>query len=139
MTRFPCLLEQDKVWGVAYKIAQVDIPAVTSHLDYREKGGYKQATVTFHPRDESEESFQLTLYIGTEDNPFFLGPAPLKEMAIQIFHSEGPSGKNKDYVINLANALRAIAPEAEDSHLFSLEEELLHLQECENSRDHGSS
>jgi cation transport protein ChaC len=120
----------DTVWGMAYKIPDLQVSAVKSHLDYREKGGYKVAEVIFHPQDTSEPSFSLTLYIGTEDNPFFLGPAPLEDMARQIFFSAGPSGRNKDYIFNLAEALRQIAPEAEDQHLYSLEQELMRL-ECD--------
>lgn len=127
-TIVPAENENDTVWGVAYKIPPSKIPAVTSHLDFREKGGYKQAKVTFYPGDENDEPFDLILYVGTEDNPFYLGPAPLKDMATQIFYSIGPSGHNKEYIFNLAEALRNIAPEAEDNHLYSLEKELLCLE-----------
>ncbi|XP_005094817.1 putative glutathione-specific gamma-glutamylcyclotransferase 2 [Aplysia californica] len=135
-TIVPAQDENDRVWGVAYKIPSSEIPAVTSHLDFREKGGYKQATVTFYPRVNTDEPFDLTLYVGTEDNPFYIGPAPVEEMAKQIFYSCGPSGNNKDYIFNLAEALRNIAPEAEDNHLFSLEQELLRLQHEEDRKDH---
>jgi len=122
--------QQDKVWGVAYRIAEDEVPAVTSHLDYREKGGYKQDIVTFYPGEGDDVvPFELKLYVGTEDNPFYLGPAPLDDMAKQIFDSEGPSGQNKEYILNLAEALKTIAPEAEDDHLYSLERELIRLEE----------
>ena len=49
-------------------------------------------------------------------------------MATQIFNSIGPSGHNKDYILNLAKALREIAPEAEDEHLYGIEKELLKLE-----------
>ena len=125
-------LPQDTVWGVAYKIKESEVPAVTKHLDFREKGGYKQATVTFYPRAEDIQPFDLKLYVGTEDNPFYLGPAPISEMALQIFNSVGPSGPNKEYILNLADALRRIAPEAEDEHLYSIEAALTELEKKEN-------
>ncbi|XP_059147988.1 putative glutathione-specific gamma-glutamylcyclotransferase 2 [Physella acuta] len=137
-TLIPSENVNETVWGVAYKIPTSEISFVKNHLDNREKGGYKQTEVTFYPQQEEEKPFQLTLYIGTEDNPFYLGPASLEDMAMQIFHASGPSGNNKDYIFNLADALRRIAPEAEDEHLFELEQELLRL-ENEQSRDHTLS
>ncbi|CAL1544424.1 unnamed protein product [Lymnaea stagnalis] len=139
-TLVPSENENDAVWGIAYKIPAAQVNEVKSHLDHREKGGYQQTEVIFYPQKEDESPFKLTLYIGTEDNPFFLGPAPLEDMARQIFHSVGPSGHNKDYIFNLAEALRRIAPDAEDQHLFALEQELLRLEvEHQRSRDHSLS
>lgn len=128
------------VWGVAYKISAHDVQRVRSHLDHREKGGYEAREVVFNP-DPSHPQFdtiQLTVYIGTRDNPFFLGPASNQEMARQIYHSVGPSGPNKDYLLNLAQAVRSIAPHANDPHLFSLEEEVIAMDcqcQCVTSTD----
>uniref|UniRef100_A0A0L8I8T1 glutathione-specific gamma-glutamylcyclotransferase n=1 Tax=Octopus bimaculoides TaxID=37653 RepID=A0A0L8I8T1_OCTBM len=116
------------VWGVAYEIASEDAESVRNHLDYREKGGYKSVTVQFHPiSTENKSPFELTLYIGTEDNPFFLGPASMDEMAKQIAEAEGRSGRNRDYLFNLADAMRTLVPGADDVHLFQLEAKVRHL------------
>lgn len=61
------------VWGVAYKIKEEDIEHVTKYLDFREKNGYSKKTLTFHPKDEMHEPFELTLYVATEDNESFAG------------------------------------------------------------------
>lgn len=47
-------------------------------------------------------------------------------MIIYLF-SLGPSGPNSEYLLNLASALRTIAPNAYDIHLFDLEERILNL------------
>ncbi|XP_046364343.2 putative glutathione-specific gamma-glutamylcyclotransferase 2 isoform X2 [Haliotis rufescens] len=121
VTLVPSSDAEEVVWGVAYKIHKSDVEKVISHLNFREKGGYEQTIVTFHPQACTMAAFQLTLYIGNNNNPFYLGPAPLEDIAHQIYHSVGPSGKNVDYLLNLATAIRQLAPEAADQHIFDLE------------------
>jgi len=121
--RVVTLLEnpEEKVWGTAYEIAAKDIPKVIDYLDFREKNGYKATWVTFHPKDLHRCPFQAKIYIATPCNEFYLGPAPLSEIAEQILQSKGPSGTNTEYLMNLAQAVRSIHPEITDDHLFQLE------------------
>lgn len=120
--------QEDKVYGVAYEIHTKDAEEVRKHLDHREKGGYSAVKVAFHPIDQSESEKELLIYIGTEDNPNYLGPASLDEIASQICISVGPSGKNIDYLMNLAQALRTDLPGVDDPHVFDLERRVLELQ-----------
>lgn len=124
---------EDEVWGVAYEIAKDDAESVRAHLDHREKGGYSSITELFHPDDDIPEPFQLTIYLATECNSNYLGPAPLANIARQIATSVGPSGKNIEYLLNLADAMRKISPHVHDPHLFELEAEVLKL--CDTLRD----
>lgn len=61
------------------------------------------------------------VYIGTTDNEAYVGPAPAKEIAQQIYDTIGPSGPNLEYLLNLAEALREISPGVRDDHVFELE------------------
>lgn len=115
------------VWGIAYKIKQSDIDSVLNHLDYREKGGYKRMTVTFYPKEENVEPFEITIYLGNSDNINYAGEADLDTIAEQILHSVGPSGSNVEYIMKLANVMREIAPDVNDDHLFSIEAKVLRL------------
>ena len=119
---------QECVWGVAYKVPD----DAKEHLDIREGVGqnmYKPVSTLFYPKDTSIPPFSLDIYIGTSDNSLFLGPAKLEDIAKQIYNSEGPSGKNTEYLFKLASAMKQLAPEVEDKHLYDLEKEVLNLIE----------
>lgn len=113
--------DSDAVWGVAYKIPDAEAQAVKSQLDYREKNGYEMVEITFHPRDSSHKPFNLSLYIAAPGNNDYAGPAQEAEIATIIKTSVGPSGKNVDYLLNLAEFVREHIPEDKDDHLFILE------------------
>lgn len=91
-------------------------PEVFEHLDHREKNGYERIAVeiTFE-----SGSVQGVVYRASESNPAYLGPAPADEMAAQINRCVGPSGSNRDYVLELARALRSMG--YSDPHVFEVE------------------
>ena len=115
------LHQKGVVWGFAYQIAAHDVEGVMEHLDFREKNGYKTTALNFHPKDGSNESILVTVYVATPSNEFYLGPAPLPEIARQIVSSQGPSGKNTEYLFNLARVMKELGPECVDEHLSELE------------------
>ncbi|MFB9868887.1 gamma-glutamylcyclotransferase [Vreelandella sulfidaeris] len=110
--------------GMAYRIT----PEVLAPLDVREKNGYlrEKVTLTFVDEKGSEpEQSEGLIYLASDDNPAFLGEAPLADIAQQIANAHGPSGPNKEYLLNLATALREL--DAKDAHIFALEQHLSRL------------
>ncbi|KAI9591310.1 ChaC-like protein [Syncephalis fuscata] len=119
--------EGEVTWGVAYKIADDKIEEVRAHLDYREKNGY-----TTHYVDvfQSENRIPVAMiYIGTTSNSEFCGPESVDQIAERIAKAIGPSGPNQEYLFNLCGALRLLAPQVQDVHLFELEARVKQLQE----------
>ena len=60
------------------------------------------------------------MYVGKLDNPSFVGPENLDELALRIYKSKGPSGPNKEYLYELSNHIRLLCPESTDHYLETL-------------------
>ncbi|ELU04540.1 hypothetical protein CAPTEDRAFT_168933 [Capitella teleta] len=114
-----------KVWGVAFELVGARmIRAALEHLGVREcaLGGYCHVTVPFHPKNCSNRcSFSVLLFTATEENNLYLGPAPLEEVAQQVIECKGKAGHNVEYVLRLAEFVRAHLTDDNDDHLFGLE------------------
>jgi cation transport regulator ChaC len=106
--------------GMAYLVT----PEVFDHLDHREKNGYLRFSTDMTFEDGS--SAEGLVYVATEENAAFLGPASELEIARQIARSVGPSGRNRDYLTDLADALRQLGKN--DPHVFAIEQYLIKLE-----------
>lgn len=110
--------------GMAYRIS----PAVLGALDIREKNGYLRRLTRLHFRNTGKNSVSATdtaqglLYLATADNAAWLGDASLERMARQIADAHGPSGPNRDYVLNLDAALETLG--VSDPHVRALARQL---------------
>ncbi|KAI0028534.1 ChaC-like protein, partial [Vararia minispora EC-137] len=120
--------DEDVVWGeIAYTIDPAYAAEVRDYLDYREKDGYTLEQVDIYGIVDGIErvlTHDAVCYVGRSDNPSFDGSQPLDNIAAIIHRSVGPSGPNKacfEYLYKLAAAVREMAPESYDSHLFALE------------------
>ncbi|OBZ70490.1 Glutathione-specific gamma-glutamylcyclotransferase [Grifola frondosa] len=133
----------DVVWAsVAYTIDPLYESEVRDYLDYREKDGYTLEELDVYGLVGGREKVVIHrafCYVGRNDNPSFIGSEPIDALAERIWHSVGPSGRNKvrlwnvlcldqhlmaivlDYLYELVAAVRKLAPESQDSHLYALE------------------
>ena len=102
--------------GMAYRIEE----DVFDHLDYREKNGYRRFDAEMSFVDGATASG--TVYIATEDNAAFLGPAPVETIARHIASCHGPSGTNVEYFLNLDRALKNLG--VDEPHLRAIAEAL---------------
>ncbi|CAK7214372.1 hypothetical protein SCUCBS95973_002124 [Sporothrix curviconia] len=113
--------DDDKVWGVAYRIDAAHAAEVREYLDIREINGYTIHYTPFYPAaDEGAKPFQTMAYIGTPENPQFTGPQDVQKLAAHIFASTGPSGPNRDYLWGLEQALDELSPASGDEHVTDL-------------------
>ncbi|NXS53440.1 CHAC1 glutamylcyclotransferase, partial [Brachypteracias leptosomus] len=120
-------------WGVAYEVRGEQIAASLQYLNMREAvlGGYDTKLVKFHPQEkDGEEPILALVYIATPQNPSYLGPASEEDIAAQIIVSSGCAGHNIEYLLRLADFMRYFCPQAEDKHLFSIEEALISILPC---------
>lgn len=108
--------------GMAYLIT----PEVYDHLDHREKNGYLRVATTFVFDDDSR--VEGLVYMAGPDNAAWLGPADEAAIARHIAVASGPSGSNRDYLLQLAAALRQLG--ADDPHVFAIEAALAALPDA---------
>uniref|UniRef100_A0A0D9W5L3 glutathione-specific gamma-glutamylcyclotransferase n=1 Tax=Leersia perrieri TaxID=77586 RepID=A0A0D9W5L3_9ORYZ len=111
-------------WGVAYKISkEQDKKTALEYLEVREKQYDEKIYLDLYT-DSSPKTpavKDVMVYLATtnkESNENYLGPAPLEEMAKQIYQAEGPAGPNKEYVFKLEDALNKIG--VVDEHVQDL-------------------
>lgn len=100
--------------GMAYRVST----EVFDHLDVREKNGYLRFFTPMTFDDGSQEDGLV--YVASEDNAAYLGPDKEEVIAKQIAKASGPSGPNSEYLLKLAESLRALGDH--DEHVFQLEE-----------------
>lgn len=110
--------------GLAYQVT----PDVFEQLDVREKNGYLRLVRRLMFDDGAE--VDGLVYIATEDNAAWLGSAPEAAIARHVAASQGPSGANSEYVLELAKALRAM--NVDDPHVFAIEHHLSVLLEADH-------
>ncbi|KAG6005208.1 hypothetical protein E4U21_000337 [Claviceps maximensis] len=139
-------IASDKVWGVAYRIPPERVAEVKDYLDIREINGYTIHHTSFHPAVDAKAAGvgklpppipQTLVYIGTPDNEQFVGPQHPEELARHIWGSEGPSGRNRDYLFGLDDALRELSPESVDEHVSDLARRVRCLEEMAGGAPHS--
>ncbi|KAI7870412.1 ChaC-like protein [Spinellus fusiger] len=118
-------------WGVVFKIPSDDVETTRTYLDHREKNGYTVHTVDVYSEENDTVPVveKALVYIGTVDNEAYVGPASMEAIAQQIYDTWGPSGWNAEYLLELARAVKQIAPQHHDRHLEELEARVLALRE----------
>jgi cation transport regulator ChaC len=107
-----------RTWGVAYRLSKATFDEILPALDHREKGGYARHLLPLYRPDGNVITRVGLVYVATESNENYLGPAPLEQIAAQVRGSVGPSGANIEYVLRLAEALELQG--AQDEHVFAL-------------------
>ncbi|KAL8106980.1 gamma-glutamylcyclotransferase 2-1-like isoform X1 [Apium graveolens] len=116
-----CTLEFDEgaiCWGAAYCIrgGPEKERAAMEYLERRECEYDRKTIVDFFKEEDSEQPAitGMLVFTSTPDkvsNRYYLGPAPLEDMAWQIATAHGPCGNNRDYIFLLEKALFDIGHE----------------------------
>jgi len=109
-----------ETYGVAFQLIN---ESALEYLNNREValGGYISHITMFQPRDKSRMPMPVLLYVATPSNEHWLGHAPAEHIANQVLESRGDKGHNVEYVLKLAEWIRANLPDVIDDHLFDIE------------------
>ncbi|RSH85102.1 uncharacterized protein EHS24_006695 [Apiotrichum porosum] len=120
--------EGEICWGVAYRLHLEHEDEVMAYLDHRERGGYVRFDVDFTTAvtpagtllqdSTAGDIVRAITYIASPTNDYYLGPVAHPQMVAQISRARGESGKNADYVLNLAKGLLEMG--LRDAHVEGL-------------------
>lgn len=130
-----CTLESDEdaiCWGIAYCVRgglEKEREAM-KYLERRECEYDQKISVDFFKEGDSLKPVVMgvLVFVSTPDpvgNKYYLGPAPLEDMARQIATANGPTGNNRDYLFSMEKALSNISHE--DDSIIELSNEVRKL------------
>ncbi|XP_051137204.1 gamma-glutamylcyclotransferase 2-1-like [Andrographis paniculata] len=127
-----CTLEKCEgaiCWGAAYCVrgGEEREKEAMEYLERRECEYDKKTLVKFYREGDSDVPFlaDVIVFTSTQDkisNKYYLGPAPLEDMAWQIATAYGPCGNNRDYLFLLEKAMFDIGHE--DDYVIELANEV---------------
>ena len=113
--------------GMLYEVDAAVAASVLRGLDHRESNGYERLELT--AETDRGTPRRVVVYRAAPGNKAWLGAAPADQIAEQIARSCGPSGHNRDYLFELAEALRSLGDA--DVHVADLEQRVRALAEQE--------
>jgi len=103
-------------WGVAFRVAAEHRAEVLARLDHRESGGYRRQTMALFTAAGVLDD--VIVYVADETNPHYVGNEDEREIAAIVDAAIGPSGANRDYVLQLSAALAQLG--TEDAHVSQI-------------------
>lgn len=115
-----CTLEKIEgtiCWGAAYCVrgGPEKERLAMEYLERRECEYDQKALVDFYREDDPSQPALtgVIVFTSTPDlsNKYYLGPAPLEDMARQIATASGPCGNNREYLFKLEKAMFDIGHE----------------------------
>lgn len=116
-------------WGIAYCVkGDTDKEQkAMQYLERRECEYDQKISVDFFKEGDSLKPAVtgVLVFVSTPDpigNKYYLGPAPLQDMARQIATANGPTGYNRDYLFSMEKALASIIHE--DDSIIELANEV---------------
>lgn len=122
--------KNEKVWGKMFIVREQEAKEkALNGLTNREVslGGYDVISTTFYSREGKPST--VIVFMATQTNKHYLGPASIDKMAIQIVNAVGPCGTNIEYVTKMTDYIRNNIPEDDDEHLFQLDRRIREIRD----------
>lgn len=101
--------------GVAFRVPGAEAGEILARLDHREKNGYERHALGL---ETTGGIIEALVYVAVPGNFAWLGEAHEDDVAAHIHGAHGPSGANRDYLLELDAALTALG--ADDDHVRAL-------------------